>query len=361
MAWAVISIFCAYGLWLTVMIVSWYRITPVCKKVPAEPDFAVVVPFRNERDHLPALIDSLKKMDFDTSRLVIYLVDDHSDDQYVLPDLPSHFKLVKLPDHLQSKKSAISLGVSMAQADIIVTTDADCTVPPGWLQIVASHFSDDKVQLVFGGVKLQPAHHLPGALQCIEFASLIGVGAASWQIGQPIMCNGANMAFRKQAFAAVGGYHGNEHIPSGDDEFLLSKINRHYPKAIRYMKSEEAVVATLPQASLKAFYHQRIRWSGKWSANVSTYKLLVMLLLLLSSIATVIAMVSSFYEPSMMVSWGGKVLLDFLFLFLVFKGLGQRMNIWYFLLVQIVYPWYTLFFAVATHTKTYRWKGRKVG
>ncbi len=37
------------------------------------------------------------------------------------------------------------------------------------------------------------------------------------------MCNGANLAFRKDVFNEVSGYKGNIQIASGDDEFLMRK------------------------------------------------------------------------------------------------------------------------------------------
>ena len=67
------------------------------------------------------------------------------------------------------------------------------------------------------------------ALMGLEFAGLVGVGAACLARQQPTMCNGANLAYRRAAFEAVGGYADNAHLASGDDEFLLHKIHAAFP------------------------------------------------------------------------------------------------------------------------------------
>ena len=40
------------------------------------------------------------------------------------------------------------------------------------------------------------------------------------------MCNGANLAFTKQAYEAVNGYLNHLHISSGEDVFLLEDLKK---------------------------------------------------------------------------------------------------------------------------------------
>ena len=68
----------------------------------------------------------------------------------------------------------------------------------------------------------------------IEFASLIAIGASSLCSGFPNMCNGANLAFTKDAFNQVNGYQGYENVVSGDDEFLLYKVFKRFPTRVRF-------------------------------------------------------------------------------------------------------------------------------
>jgi biofilm PGA synthesis N-glycosyltransferase PgaC len=81
----------------------------------------------------------------------------------------------------------------------------------------------------------------------------------SVQVHQPLrlgflhLCNGANLAFTKDAFTATGGYDGNEHIASGDDEFLMRKIEAKYSNGIRFNNNPENVVTTYPQKTINSF------------------------------------------------------------------------------------------------------------
>ena len=52
------------------------------------------------------------------------------------------------------------------------------------------------------------------------------------------MCNGANIAYTKKIFEEVNGFKGNEHIASGDDEFLMHKIFEKYPDKVLFLKKK---------------------------------------------------------------------------------------------------------------------------
>lgn len=77
------------------------------------------------------------------------------------------------------------------------------------------------------------------------------------------MCNGANLAYTKQAFEAVNGFHGIDGIASGDDMLLMHKIKQAFPAGISYLKSKDVIVQTAPMHSLSDFMNQRIRWASK--------------------------------------------------------------------------------------------------
>jgi hypothetical protein len=61
-------------------------------------------------------------------------------------------------------------------------------------------------------------------------------------IGKPNMCNGANIAYPKAVFEEVNGFDGNEHIASGDDEFLMHKIAEKYPNQIVFAHYQPNIV-----------------------------------------------------------------------------------------------------------------------
>jgi hypothetical protein len=200
-------------------------------------------------------------------------------------------------------------------------------------------------------------------LQTIEFSSLIGTGAASMQAGSPNMCNGANLAFIKTAFETVNGYAGNMHQPSGDDEFLMRKIFQQYPKEIAFLKDQRAIVHTYAQKSLRAFYQQRRRWAGKWQAHNDGKAMVLALFIFIfyvSLLGFFLLTVIGFYDWKVFsLQMGIKVLSELLFLSSVLQFLIKPVHIGRFLLVQIIYPYYVIFFGIAAHRGYYSWKGRR--
>jgi len=66
---------------------------------------------------------------------------------------------------------------------------------------------------------LQGDGNLLQKLQSLEFLGIMGTTAGSAAMGIPVMCNGANLGYRRAAFIAGGGYSGNLQFGSGDDQF----------------------------------------------------------------------------------------------------------------------------------------------
>lgn len=100
-------------------------------------------------------------------------------------------------------------GVRIARADLVATTDADCRLPPDWLERIARDFEDPEVVAVCGpdgpfdgGLKARFVYFfVRGIIRIAALAGIYGTG-------------GTNSAFRKEAFLAVGGFRS---LPHSDD------------------------------------------------------------------------------------------------------------------------------------------------
>ena len=91
-------------------------------------------------------------------------------------------------------------------------------------------------------------------LQSIEFSILIATGAACIYYRNPTMCNGANLAYTKRIFKEVGGFDGNADVASGDDEFLMHKVAKNYPKEVIFLKDRESIVYTYSEKNFLNFF-----------------------------------------------------------------------------------------------------------
>ncbi|MBC7776590.1 MAG: glycosyltransferase [Phycisphaerae bacterium] len=242
----------------------------------------LLIPARNEAENIGLCLRSVLDGTYPPNLLEIIVLDDFSEDETVelvhqLPEslelLGSSISSICLADHLPpearftpNKKKAIELGVAQATGEIIVTTDADCIVPKEWLFLIASAFENPQTQIVCAPVAFHREKNLLQRFQSLDFLGLMGITGAGHQMGWHTMANGANLAFRKQVFEAVGGYAGNKHLASGDDMFLVQKVAARWPDSVTFLKSLEATVLTEAVPTWRAFWQQRLRWGTKNAA-----------------------------------------------------------------------------------------------
>jgi poly-beta-1,6-N-acetyl-D-glucosamine synthase len=351
-----------YCLLVIVLWLGWKK--AIQKKPLSKPGdevmISVIVPFRDEEGTLKDLMHGLLQQHYKNFEVIA--VDDHSSDQSknVLRALDSG-KLKIVDNSGSGKKYAITTGVDHASGSVIVTTDADCTVPAEWLSTIHQFFQDDKVMFLFGGVRVAQTGLFFSVLQSIEFASLIGSGAATAALGKPVMCNGANLAYRKTVFEEVRGYEDNFHVPSGDDEFLMRKIYNRYPEGIRFAGTPTAVVETGAQRDVRSFFQQRLRWASKWRYSSSGFSVLLAIFIMgsqLASLACVISLLThvSYLALALLLA---KVFVESIFLIGVCRFLNVRWNWTAFVVLQLIYPLYVIGIGIASNFLPYSWKNRK--
>lgn len=344
---------------LIILLVGWRN--AMHAKLPEgggkEPMISVVVPVRNEAESITRLLASLADQEYRNFEVII--VDDGSEDDTVIRVRDAAYHNVKvISSNGKGKKAAISTGVAHARGAIIATTDGDCLVPPSWLRCLRAAFRDKRALLVFGGVRMDGKSFF-STLQAMEFSSLMGSGAATSALGAPTMCNGANLAFRRNAFKAVGGYKGNWHIPTGDDEFLMRAILRRFPGSVRFLNAAEAVVTTEPASSLRAFFHQRVRWASKWRFNNLAGQLLAVFIVSLQVGAIInLALVFTPLILQSLFLLAVKMILEAALLLQVCRFLSIRWRWRGFLLLQVLYPFYVIAVAVSAIFSPYSWKNR---
>ncbi len=223
----------------------------------------VVIPFRNEEKNLPRLINSLNILKLKGTHLDIVFVNDHSTDNganYIINSNLKHpFQVFDLEEN-EGKKEALKLAWTEAKGDIILQTDADCILAPNWIMRMGGCFADDKIQLVSGPVNFIPRKELRHKIISLDFAALIAIGAAHIEWNLPMICNGANLAYRREVLER---FNLKEHKASGDDVFLLQSTSFNFPNGIMFCKHNEAMVVTNGPSSFKEFWNQRIRWASK--------------------------------------------------------------------------------------------------
>lgn len=238
---------------------------------PQKNNFSILIPFRNESEHLPILLQSLSKLNYPTSHFEVICIDDHSDDnssRLITNFKESHpnFPIRLLNSSIPSKKAALEYGISHTQHDWIVTTDADCIIPLNWLEAYNTFLQQNDSHFIAGPVSYISNGSFLQAFQHLNFLCLQGVTIATFQKKVPFLCNGANLCFYKPTFYALHGYEGNKHIASGDDIFLLEKFAKQDISKLNFLAATDCIVQTHPQSTWHSLFSQRIRWAAKTTA-----------------------------------------------------------------------------------------------
>ncbi|KUG07272.1 glycosyltransferase [Solirubrum puertoriconensis] len=338
------------------------------------PVVSVLIAARNEAANLPLLLTDLGQQTWlqQGGRFEVIVVDDHSTDntaavvQAAAANSPYVLRLLRLaeqPGQPAGKKAAIVAAIAQARTRWVLCTDADCRVPAGWLAAYTQAFGNPQLQFVSGPVLLTGKGLLAG-LQGLELAALVGTGAASIGAGSATMCNGANLAYQRAAFYEVGGFGGNAHVPSGDDEFLLHKMAEAYPQGIRFLKHPEATAHTAAQPTLGALLQQRVRWASKWQHYRSAASRWLAVLVLAANVClwalVGLLLWHASVWPWVLAGWGLKLGADVAFLNPVLRFFERRKWLMLVPLLQLVYSPYVLAVGLLGLRGGYRWKGRQM-
>lgn len=355
-----------YCLLMVVFLIGWIIVRRQSINVSSgtAPGISVVVAVRNETDNVQDLVRDLAGISYPDNKFEIIIVNDHStDDTFIkikeLVSGKSFFRLMDLPPGTEGKKSALQVGISHARFDIIATTDADCSFSKNWLKCISLNFDNPETKMVIGPVKLVADGSFFSRLQVTEFVSLTGSTAAMIGLGHPVMCNGANLAFRRSAFDEAGGYDDNLRIASGDDEFLMRKIYKQYPAGIRFLNFYEGVVSTRAQGTFGNFFYQRVRWAGKWKHNKDLLARLLAVFIFLSQIAFLGLIFKNIYVPDLsLMLVMGKLFLEGVFLLWAGRFLDRKFDVPAFMALQVLHPVYVIGIGVFSLVGSYRWKNR---
>lgn len=353
---------------------AWRRMPVTAPPAAFQPSTAitVIIPVRNEAENILHLLRDLERQRYPRELLEVLVIDDHSDDetatlveQFILAS-NLQIKCLQLENYVKykGKKAAVQVGVEQAHGELLVFTDGDCRVGPEWLRSYTFVYETEQPYFISGPVSFHNTNTHFDRMQLVEFASLIGIGGASIGLGEPNMCNGANLAYHKDVFERVGGFAGNETIASGDDEFLLHKVHHALPGRVKFLKSPEAIVYTSVRKTLISFVQQRVRWASKWKSyqnlQVQLVALSVFLVNLLLFLAIPALLWGNLPACAFLLAYLTKFAVDFLFLREITNFLQARRFLWYFLPLQFVYTPYVLITAVWGLWGRYNWKGRTI-
>lgn len=332
---------------------------------------SVVIPFRNESENILNSLSSIEKLAYPKHKFEVIYVNDLSTDNSVeilrKADKSFNIKVIDVPSDFSPnahKKRAIRFGIENAKGEIIVTTDADCIHKSDWLLIMTSCL-DDNTGFVAGPVKFIDKKTLFSKLQSLEFAGLVLTGAGLIAMNRPVICNAANLAYKKDAYNKVNGFTDNLNLSSGDDEFLMQKIHKDTDYNVDFCYNKDAVVLTDPNKDLKQFYQQRKRWASKGMFYSDKLLILKLLMIYLFYLGIPLQIVLGFlYNPVFIVTAFITLLLkSFIEFIIINRGanfLFNRKLVLLFPVAEIMHIPYILVAGISGLFGNFTWKERKL-
>lgn len=327
---------------------------------------SVLIAARNEGKNIEKLLQSLYNQSFSKELFEVIIIDDHSyDDTEVIVKnfIETHedINLKIFKAEKRGKKLAISQALHLSQNDLILVTDADCSLKETWIESIVNFYSENEAKMILAPVLLSPAETFFEKIQVLEHLSLIGSTAGSAAIGFPVMCNGANMAYEREAALEVEKNRTDFNIASGDDMFLLEQFVKNYGhKNVKFLLSKSAIVKTEACKTVSEFFRQRRRWVSKTKSYTNWKIITTALIVLFFNLSIISLFVSAFFIPAL---WSLYFLLTFLKFFTdypLLKSITSFMNQekllrWAFLL-EFIYPFYVVFTAISGMLIKVNWK-----
>ena len=173
----------------------------------------------------------------------------------------------------------------------------------------------------------------------------------------PIMCNGANLAFKKSVFIELSGQLYDREI-SGDDQFLLFAAKRTRCR-IRFLKAADTVVTTQPQATLGKFLRQRGRWTSKGKSYTDPQTIAAACIVFTTSVLIFADFIGIFFNRGFItpfaIAFATKFMVDSAILSVFLPFLSQKRLIVHAALLSVFYPIYVIFAVFAGLFRKKRW------
>lgn len=181
---------------------------------------SIVLAAYNEEKLIGRCLDAILSQNFPREEFEVIVVDNNSKDRTSEIVKEKGLKPV-LYDMHQGAIWAKHHAASLAKGEVIAVTDADSIPAKDWLSRIEEVMRDDKIQLAGG--KVYPIGNSIFSRLLLEVFDIVAKILALF--GIPLVW-GSNMAVRKKAFEAVGGF--NRNLRTSDDWEFTMRIQKRY-------------------------------------------------------------------------------------------------------------------------------------
>ena len=230
------------------------------------PRVSVIIAARDEEEQIGACLESIAGLTYPQEQLEIIIVDDRSTDR--TPEIVSsfsarhaHIRMLRIGTETEfppGKTYAVMSAIDISGGEILMFTDADCRVPPTWVENTVTYYSDPSIGVVAGFTSLIGERPFE-EMQALDWFVLTSVAAATTRLGFPVTAVGTNLSVRREAYDSVGGYR---KIPFSvtEDYALFHAVTAPGRWKARFPMDPATLVESTPCHDWKQLYDQKKRW-----------------------------------------------------------------------------------------------------
>ncbi|OLD18772.1 MAG: hypothetical protein AUI91_09935 [Acidobacteria bacterium 13_1_40CM_3_56_11] len=217
----------------------------------------VLIPAHNEESVIVQTVASVLLSDLKDLHIIV--VNDGSTDRTdeLLDANFSHETRVRIIHQVnRGKAAALSVALSQADTEIVVTIDADTEIESDAISKLIRHFSDPTVGAVAGNVKVGNRSRWLTRWQALEYITSQNMEKRAFDLLNCItVVPGALGAWRKKAIEAAGGITADTVAEDADLTIAIRRLGW------RVSYDEEAVAWTEAPETAGQLIRQRFRWT----------------------------------------------------------------------------------------------------
>ncbi|HLB69694.1 MAG: glycosyltransferase [Candidatus Methanoperedens sp.] len=178
---------------------------------------SVIIPAYNEEASITACLQSLCNQTLPRDEYEIIVVDGNSKDS--TRELAGEYADEVFIQASKKVGGARNDGILRARGEIVATTDADCIIPPEWLEVIKNDFATYDIAQLYGIV--YPIEK--GIKNWLSLAGANNFSRLGYYTHTLYYTLGCNTAFDRETFIRVGMYRC---IDAGDDLEIARRIRK---------------------------------------------------------------------------------------------------------------------------------------
>jgi cellulose synthase/poly-beta-1,6-N-acetylglucosamine synthase-like glycosyltransferase len=228
---------------------------------------SVIVVAKDEEANLPPLFASLESQSIQDFQII--LVSDRSQDQTLalMNDFAKkHGSRVKVMENTETvenmgpKQFVLDIAIAAAEGEILMFTDADCTVPQRWVEKLQPYFEDPRVGVVFGQISLKKEKGFFRNFQGFDQPLIHQYNSATAGLGIPGSCFGNNLVARKAVIDKIGGFRSLGYTLTEDAALATAAVKSGWK--VRVSTLNDTMIETVAQERWRDLVNQHLRWNG---------------------------------------------------------------------------------------------------